>query len=262
MDQQQTGKLIADRRRELGFTQKELAQQLHVSDRTVSKWERGAGFPDTCMLLPLAEALTLPVLDLLRGERTCPSEPLDPDAAVREALTCVQQAGRKGKRKWKPILQTVSCLAFIWLLLAFFGMIFLPVDRTQTAMVYRDGAPQQYTVVRWKGRLLYQLPWRLEFRGQVQTPLAQTTLDPKRDMQLFIPLTWDRTTSVVHKGWYGNVHSWEGPFVEDAFYLDWWGKEFAFCLSDGSIVATSPESYDIFMDWSEGDPQRLSTGER
>ncbi len=41
MDQQQTGKLIAQRRKELGLTQKELAQTLHISDRTVCKWERG-----------------------------------------------------------------------------------------------------------------------------------------------------------------------------------------------------------------------------
>lgn len=41
MDRQQTGALIARRRRELGLTQKQLAEQLHISDRAVSKWERG-----------------------------------------------------------------------------------------------------------------------------------------------------------------------------------------------------------------------------
>ena len=46
MDNGKTGTLIAARRKELGMTQKELAEKLHISDRTVSKWERGAGFPD------------------------------------------------------------------------------------------------------------------------------------------------------------------------------------------------------------------------
>lgn len=41
MDHQKTGALIAARRAALGLTQKELAEQLHLSDRTVSKWERG-----------------------------------------------------------------------------------------------------------------------------------------------------------------------------------------------------------------------------
>ena len=69
MDNQKTGALIARRRQELGLTQKELADRLNVSDRTVSKWERGAGFPDVSLLEPLADALGLSVLELIRGER-------------------------------------------------------------------------------------------------------------------------------------------------------------------------------------------------
>ena len=57
MDREKTGGLIASARKERGLTQKELAAQLHVSDRAVSKWERGAGFPDVSLLEPLADAL-------------------------------------------------------------------------------------------------------------------------------------------------------------------------------------------------------------
>ena len=67
MDREKTGGLIASARKERGLTQKELAAQLHVSDRAVSKWERGAGFPDVSLLEPLADALGVQVLDLLRG---------------------------------------------------------------------------------------------------------------------------------------------------------------------------------------------------
>ena len=72
MDRQKTGALIAQMRKERGLTQRELAEQLHVSDRAVSKWERGAGFPDVSMLVPLAEALGLSVLELLQGEQSAP----------------------------------------------------------------------------------------------------------------------------------------------------------------------------------------------
>lgn len=51
--------------REKGLTQKQLAEQLGVSDRTVSKWERGAGFPDVSLLAPLSDALEVPVQCLL-----------------------------------------------------------------------------------------------------------------------------------------------------------------------------------------------------
>ncbi len=75
MDHQKTGALIAARRSELGLTQKELAKQLHISDRTVSKWERGTGFPDISLLEPLADALGLTLLELFHGER-------EPEAAI------------------------------------------------------------------------------------------------------------------------------------------------------------------------------------
>ncbi|MFR0769004.1 MAG: helix-turn-helix domain-containing protein [Dysosmobacter sp.] len=45
MRQTDTGALIAQLRKEQGLTQKQLAEQLHISDRTISKWERGPGFP-------------------------------------------------------------------------------------------------------------------------------------------------------------------------------------------------------------------------
>ena len=60
--------LIAEARKQKNMTQKDLAAALHVSDRAVSKWERGAGFPDVSLLEPLADALGLQVLELLRGE--------------------------------------------------------------------------------------------------------------------------------------------------------------------------------------------------
>ena len=83
-------------------TQKELAAALHVSDRAVSKWERGAGFPDISLLEPLADALGLGVLDLLRGERgTVP----EPEPTIRQALAFLaRQAKERTRRKWSQVL--------------------------------------------------------------------------------------------------------------------------------------------------------------
>ena len=54
MDQKQTGRFIAERRRELGLTQKELAEKLGITDRAVSKWENGRCMPDLSLLRPLS----------------------------------------------------------------------------------------------------------------------------------------------------------------------------------------------------------------
>ena len=72
MDSGKTGTLIAEARKAKGLTQRQLAETLHISDRTVSKWERGAGFPDVALLEPLADALGLTVRSLLRGEAEPP----------------------------------------------------------------------------------------------------------------------------------------------------------------------------------------------
>ena len=57
MDAQKLGLFIASIRKERGMTQSELAAKLFVSDKTISKWERGAGFPDIKNIEPLAKAL-------------------------------------------------------------------------------------------------------------------------------------------------------------------------------------------------------------
>lgn len=240
MDRQKTGALIAQMRKERGLTQRELAEQLHISDRAVSKWERGAGFPDVSMLIPLAEALGLSVLELLQGEQ---SAPCDSEGAARLALDSVQQVqGWKRQKRWRQYICAVLGVGALVLWLAVCGLISLPANRTCLAWVYQDGQQQELTLVHWSGTLQFRLPLRWEFRGQIQTPLAQTTLDPDCELHLTLPLTWDKTTSLSHQSWYGNIREQEGPFLSAPFYLDWWGGEFAFSLSDGTIIASSSDA--------------------
>ena len=68
MEQEKLGALIRALRRELGLTQRELAEALGVTDKAVSKWERGAGCPDVSFLPQLAQILGVELASLLRGE--------------------------------------------------------------------------------------------------------------------------------------------------------------------------------------------------
>ena len=68
MDQIRTGELIRLFRTKLGLTQKQLAQRISVSDKAVSKWERGCGCPDVSLLSALAEVFGTDVQVLLSGE--------------------------------------------------------------------------------------------------------------------------------------------------------------------------------------------------
>lgn len=95
MDAVKTGAMIADARKEKGMTQRQLAQLLHISDRTVSKWERGVGFPDVSLLEPLSDALGLTVTALLRGEATQSVDDGDVRLAVRSIRRAMLQKLRK-----------------------------------------------------------------------------------------------------------------------------------------------------------------------
>lgn len=77
MNAENIGALIAQIRKEKGLTQKNLAERLHISDKTVSKWETGRGAPDISSLEALSETLGISVSELLAGKRLPPEQALE-----------------------------------------------------------------------------------------------------------------------------------------------------------------------------------------
>lgn len=69
MDANKFGCFVAERRKELKMTQKDLAAKIQVTDKAVSKWERGLGFPDINTIEDLADALDVSIMELMKSER-------------------------------------------------------------------------------------------------------------------------------------------------------------------------------------------------
>ncbi len=69
MNQIKIGKFIADQRKSVGLTQMQLAERLNITDKAVSKWERGLAMPDTSIMLELCGILNISVNELLCGEK-------------------------------------------------------------------------------------------------------------------------------------------------------------------------------------------------
>lgn len=69
MDAHKIGSFIAQRRKALNMTQTELAEQLHVTDKAISRWERGVGLPDINILEPLAQKLDVNLVELIQAKR-------------------------------------------------------------------------------------------------------------------------------------------------------------------------------------------------
>lgn len=69
MERGKTGSFIAECRKEMGYSQKQLAERLNVTEQAVSRWERGIGYPDITLLIPLANELNVSVLEVMEGCR-------------------------------------------------------------------------------------------------------------------------------------------------------------------------------------------------
>ena len=77
MEAKKFGQFIAGIRKEKKMTQAELAEKIHVTDKAISRWERGLGFPDIQTLEPLAQVLGISVLELMRSEKKKPTGDMD-----------------------------------------------------------------------------------------------------------------------------------------------------------------------------------------
>lgn len=68
MNQDKIGKFIAEQRKSMNLTQEQLAEKLGITDRAVSKWERGLNLPDASLMIELSNILNITVNELLTGE--------------------------------------------------------------------------------------------------------------------------------------------------------------------------------------------------
>ena len=108
-----TGEKISALRREKGLTQKELAERLNVTNKAVSKWERGKNFPDLTLLPPLADALGTTVSELLGVEQPIAEETI----AVLSAVS--QQEKRSIKRSLFQFILLAMLASLLYILLRF-----------------------------------------------------------------------------------------------------------------------------------------------
>ena len=104
MDQLKIGKFIAEMRKEQSYTQRQLADILGISDKTISKWETGNGLPEVSLMMPLCNALKINVNELLSGECLTASE--YKEKAEENMMNLMKE---KEESKRKIILSVIVC---------------------------------------------------------------------------------------------------------------------------------------------------------
>ena len=125
MDQMKIGKFIAACRKEAGLTQAQLAEKLNITDRAVSKWERGLSLPDSSLMLALCEILDITVNDLLSGERVIM------DAYNKEMEKNLLEMVREKEENDRYLLAlewVVGILSVLVLLIPIFLGAYLPIE--------------------------------------------------------------------------------------------------------------------------------------
>ena len=140
MDLVKIGKYIAGKRKSLGMTQKQLAEKLNMSDKSVSKWERGICLPDVSVYMELCEILEISINEFLAGED------IDAENVEKKSEDNIIQVTKDSKKKQKNlknILAVVTTFAVIMVLVL--GAVFVhkvmqpknyitAVDRTSAEM--------------------------------------------------------------------------------------------------------------------------------
>ena len=125
IDKAKFGAFVAQLRKEKGLMQRDLAEKLYVSDKAVSKWERGLSIPDVAILVPLADILGVTVTELLECRRLPKDEPMDSRQTEDIVKKVIGLSGDE-QRKYRPdrlkrglqllLCALVGCLE-IWVLM-------------------------------------------------------------------------------------------------------------------------------------------------
>lgn len=115
MDAKKFGAFIAGQRKSLGLTQLELAEKLHVTDKAVSRWERGLGFPDINSIEPLADALGLSIAEIMKSEKSV-SASSDANASSA-AKNVIHMVALKREEEKKTVIVTAGAALLIFCVL-------------------------------------------------------------------------------------------------------------------------------------------------
>ena len=166
MDNVKFGEMIAVMRKENAMTQKELAEKLHVTDKAVSKWERGKGYPEITLLPLIADLLGITAGELLNGERYDEGSkpPAENDALVSDIIEFADKVS-----KFNTSGTMITLISMIFILAGFICLLCnVVVTRTINWSLY----PVDAMLLVW----LTVAPWFLITKHRLVLSFAAFTI--------------------------------------------------------------------------------------
>lgn len=184
MDQAKIGKFISDMRKKQGLTQKQLADQLNVTDKTVSKWENGYRLPDALLLLELGSALEVDINELLAGEEFLPKE-LPPEEYAKKTesniVGLVSELNEMDKRSRSRSIGTITGISLSGLAL----LILFAASMREGSMVDMIDLPTLFYLLGLKLAIISVSGWFHDYRNAWKMCLPGKRLS-KEEMELAV----------------------------------------------------------------------------
>lgn len=140
MNKERFGTFIAENRKQMGLTQAQLAEKLHVTDKAVSKWERGLSYPDVTLLEPLADTFGISIDSLLRCQSPADDKEEHEMEEQNESIQTVVEISKETVRR-KKWINKVLIVALIGVIIFAF-LVVIPA----AAKVYRNWQDEQHTI--------------------------------------------------------------------------------------------------------------------
>ena len=112
MDAEKIGQFIYKLRTDKNLTQSQLADNIHVTNKAISRWERGIGFPDISLLEPLSNELGVSILELLKGEKLNKNDYVAKDD-INTLLKTIINIKKKSKKNNLILLSITTIIVII-----------------------------------------------------------------------------------------------------------------------------------------------------
>lgn len=215
MDLVKIGKYIAGKRKDLGLTQRQLADKLGMSDKSVSKWERGVCLPDVALYSDLCGILGIGINEFLAGED------IPQESVVQKSEENIIGVATASKRRQKKLKSVIAILLAVSILaLSVIGVMLVneywpqnciyPVDRDSTemktaGMISQDGAfiYDFKTSDKYKSLTLYCTEYRsgkLVSKDTIGSIGYEPLGSPKSGKLLFVPDVEHSTVKFISAG--------------------------------------------------------------
>ena len=226
MDPEKIGRLISKSRKDKNMTQKDLASLLHITDKAVSKWERGISLPDISLLIPISNILDISVYELLGGEM---KEEMSKKEVEEVVKTSVKKGVEDNKLKVKIQKTVITILSIIIVLFGgFFAFTYLSTKTNLIRYLFEEYTRPEKIRIDDYGKYNLEITNKQLINdtdkpcddnnfnciGQLTSrlPLKNKKISSNESLDTII-YTFDMTEKGYNKSWYDKNYSKKGIVV-------------------------------------------------